>query len=294
MAGIDPNGRVASDPGTSPADALMAKYRLAIEGVEPFKVMYAEYRENEFPQREVMRDCLSAANVGVGDLAECVDLFIVNAKHLGVLQTSSGSEILMPIETVLAERPKDAGMPHRTFSGTSVQKGPTNDKLPSLEKICFYVAPIGVADSEVRKHSDLFLNSIIEPALHGFGLTVVRADQIGETGMITAQILEHLLKARLVIADLSFQNPNVFYELAIRHAAKLPIVRIIRKADAIPFDVSDVRTIVIDTTDIYTLVPQLETFRSEVATHVRQALVVGGQVSNPLTAFCPSFKITMS
>lgn len=132
--------------------------------------------------------------------------------------------------------------------------------------------------------------SLIEPALSGFGLEVVRADKIGQPGMITSQVLEHLLRARLVIADLSHHNPNVFYEMAIRHFARLPIVQICRKADRLPFDVNQVRTISIDTSDIYTLVPWLETYRSEIATVVRAAL--DGQAgSNPISLFFPGLKV---
>ena len=108
-------------------------------------------------------------------------------------------------------------------------------------KICFYITPIGEEDSEERRHSDLFLNSIVEPALEEFDLKVVRADQIGKPGMITSQVIEHVLKSRLVIADLSFHNPNVFYELCLRHVCRLPTVQIIRKADRIPFDLDQFR-----------------------------------------------------
>jgi hypothetical protein len=59
-----------------------------------------------------------------------------------------------------------------------------------------------------------------------------------------------------VIADLSFHNPNVFYELALRHAVRKPIVQISRTADRLPFDIGQFRTIVVDTTDIYSLVPR--------------------------------------
>jgi hypothetical protein len=48
---------------------------------------------------------------------------------------------------------------------------------------------------------------IIKPAVEEFGLIVVRADQMGKAGMIGKQVIEHILNARLVIADLSFHNP---------------------------------------------------------------------------------------
>jgi hypothetical protein len=57
---------------------------------------------------------------------------------------------------------------------------------------------------------------IIQPAVKEFGLKVIRADQMSKPGMIGKQVIEHILRSRLVIADLSFHNPNVFYELCLR------------------------------------------------------------------------------
>lgn len=65
-------------------------------------------------------------------------------------------------------------------------------------------------------------------------LKLVRADQIDAPGLITRQVLEHLLKARLVIVDLSSNNPNVSYELAVRHIWRTPTVQIIRAEDKSP------------------------------------------------------------
>lgn len=60
--------------------------------------------------------------------------------------------------------------------------------------------------------------------------------------------------------------------MALRHAVKLPIVQIIRKADRLPFDVNQVNSIIIDDTDIYTFTPKIETYRSEITTLTRRAL----------------------
>ena len=111
--------------------------------------------------------------------------------------------------------------------------------------------------------------------------------------MITAQIVDHVLRSRLVIADLSFHNPNVFYELCLRHTSGLPTVQIIRASDPIPFDLQQYRTIQIDTTDIYSLVPKMETYKSEIATQVRRALENAESADNPITTFCPGMKLTI-
>jgi hypothetical protein len=72
-------------------------------------------------------------------------------------------------------------------------------------------------------------------------------------------VIEHVAKARLVVADLSFHNPNVFYELALRHATGKPTVHRIRTQDRIPFYIDQFRTIRVDMTDLYAFVPQIET-----------------------------------
>ena len=124
-----------------------------------------------------------------------------------------------------------------------------------------------------------------------FGLKVVRADRIGKPGMITAQIIEHVLKAKLVIADLSYHNPNVFYELCLRHVSRLPTVQIIRRSDRIPFDLDQFRTIKIDTASIFTMVPNLQTYRAEIATQVRMALQGSDSADNPVSTYYPNLKV---
>jgi hypothetical protein len=295
---LTPDGNLASGPETPIREKLKAKFRLAIEGVKPFNALYEEYEGKKLPAQAVVKDFLQSAKVEVENFDECIDTFIVNAKFLGLLRTIAGSEVLIPIDQAIDDAPATplaatiaATMPSTPgATGNEIIGG---NKTTDWTTTCFYISPIGKEDSEERKHSDLFLNSIVEPALKEFGLKVVRADKIGEAGMITSQILEHILKSKLVIVDLSFHNPNAFYELAIRHACKLPIVQIIRKADVIPFDVNQIRTIPIDNTDIYSLVPRLETYKSEVATYVRQALANPDSVSNPLTVFCPGFQISL-
>jgi hypothetical protein len=229
---------------------------------------------------------------------EAVDTFILNLRHLGLLQMLSGAERIVTLEHLLDGLPSSyqTTRTHEANPGNSpvVSAALMTTEQSKFETVCFYVTPIGEEGSEHRKHSDLFLSSIVEPALEQFGLRVVRADAIDKPGTITRQIIEYLIKARLVIADLSFHNPNVFYELAIRHAARLPVVQIIRAADRIPFDLSQSRTVRIDTTDIYSLVPRLEVYKSEIASQVRRALDDPDSVDNPISVFYPSFKAVAS
>lgn len=124
---------------------------------------------------------------------------------------------------------------------------------PSSKKECFVIAPIGSAGSEVRKKSDQVFKHIIQKTLEPLQYKAVRADHIAEPGMITSQIIQRINDAPLVIADLSGHNPNVFYELAVRHAANKPVIQLITKGEQIPFDVSGSRTIYYDMNDLDTV-----------------------------------------
>jgi hypothetical protein len=111
------------------------------------------------------------------------------------------------------------------------------DTLP--KKLCFVIGPIGDADSDPRIPADWLLEGIIEPVMAEFpGFTVKRADQDPRPGLIDAQMIDDLLNAELVIADLSFLNPNAFYEIGIRHMAQKPIIHMQLATEKPPFDVS--------------------------------------------------------
>lgn len=114
------------------------------------------------------------------------------------------------------------------------------------DKVCFVICPIGKMDSDIRKRSDLTFNYIIKPVVENFGYRPIRADHINESGMITHQIIDYIIESPLVIADLTDSNPNVFYELAIRHIVEMPYIQIIKSNQKIPFDVSGMRTIPFD------------------------------------------------
>lgn len=137
---------------------------------------------------------------------------------------------------------------------TENQDQPTKNGTSSGEEAqklsCFIVCPIGDERSEIRKRSDQIKKYIIDPAVTPLGYETTRADLVDETGQITTQIVTQLLSADLIIADLTGQNPNVFYELAIRHAFGKPFIQIIDKAERIPFDVAGQWTVMFEHTDL--------------------------------------------
>ena len=290
---LTPEGNEATSEVAAPPKKLQARFDLAIQKHGPFALLYQKLKGNRMPAKEVMADYLSEANAEEEERAECIDKFTLNAKFLGLLRTIAGSERVIPIEQAL-EEVSGAPTSQAETGGLGVPLAATGESAAAtadFAKICFYISPIGEENSEDRRHADFLMEYIVKPAVAEFGLTVVRADQIGKPGMIGKQVIEHILKARLVIADLSFHNPNVFYELCLRHATRLPTVQVKRTVDKIPFDLNQYRTIPIETRDPYTLMPKIQTYTAEVANQVRRALEDSDSGDNPISLYYPIAKL---
>jgi hypothetical protein len=291
------DGRAATAVEIAPKEKLATRFKLAILQIPPFKAIYESQKGNRIPAVSVLEDLAKEKGIPAEDSKECVEIFIVNAKYLGILKLIAGAERIVPIEQAIEDLPDSTQAPGRPGGSDSVEVGDrpavvaSSGKDHDFDGVCFYISPIGEDGSEHRTHADLFLGSLVEPALEEFQLKVVRADKIGKPGMITAQILEYILKSKLVIADLSFHNPNVFYELSLRHVCRLPTVQIIRKCDKIPFDLDQFRTIQIDTSSIFTMVPNLQTYKTEIAAQVRTALKNPDSVDNPVSTYYPTLRV---
>lgn len=113
-------------------------------------------------------------------------------------------------------------------------------------QVCFVVMGFGKkVEYETGRVLDLnaTYEAIIEPAVRGQGLRCIRADEITQSGIIDVKMYEMLLRADLVIADISTGNVNAVYELGIRHALR-PNSTIIMTEDQgrLYFDLNHINT----------------------------------------------------
>lgn len=119
-----------------------------------------------------------------------------------------------------------------------------NRKDITKEGKCFIITPIGDIGSGVFRKTTGIIESVIKPVLQQIGFTDIKAaHEITELGSINTQIINRIFNDELVIANLTGNNPNVMYELCLRHVTAKPLITICEEDTKLPFDIYDNRTI---------------------------------------------------
>lgn len=156
-----------------------------------------------------------------------------------------------------------------------------NQAQKEVLRTCFIITPIGAPNSSTRRAAEGLINSVIKPILQEYGYEVFVAHEIATPGSITRQVIQHVIEDDLVIANLSELNPNVMYELAIRHCTKKPVITLADTVTKLPFDIADQRTIFFtdDMRGVVDLIPSLKSALDEIATpnYVDNPVVRAGQ-----------------
>ena len=149
--------------------------------------------------------------------------------------------------------------------------------MESVEKKkCFIITPIGSEGSEIRKKADGIITAVIKPVLVDLDYDVCVPHEMNNPGSITGQVIDHILNDELVIANLTGLNANVMYELAVRHAARKPVVCVAESATKLPFDVMTDRVIFYDDT-MYSV----ETTKDDLSKKIAAA-ICQEKIDNPI------------
>lgn len=117
----------------------------------------------------------------------------------------------------------------------------SKDKTTDGKPICFVLMPIADAVDYDSGHFGRVYEHLLKPAILAAGYTPVRADDTVKTDYIVVGIIQKIVESEMVICDFSSRNPNVMYELGIRHAFNKPVVLVKdRKTERI-FDIQGLR-----------------------------------------------------
>ncbi len=109
------------------------------------------------------------------------------------------------------------------------------------DKLCFVLMPFA------KKFQPIY-DDYIKPAVQKAGLTCMRADDLFGPRAIIQDIWEYIFKARVVIAELTDKNPNVFYEVGLSHTLNKKVILITQDMVDVPFDLKHLRVIVYENT----------------------------------------------
>jgi hypothetical protein len=221
---LAPHGRdlfFAPDEETKKAKMLEAFFSIDI-----FKRVFEHYGSAELPKKEFLTNTLQK-DFGLAPEwhEDFVKIFKENCKFLGI-EKGLGPTQKLPVTDSAVEHPSEiqvVGQPKGKFDRTAFVIMPFGEKgdLPR---------PVGFFNE--------LLNSLITPAANAAGFAVETARKQG-SDVIQSTIINQLLKADLVIADLTDHNPNVLFELGIRIAKDLPVALIKAEGTGPIFDVDN-------------------------------------------------------
>jgi hypothetical protein len=150
-------------------------------------------------------------------------------------------------------------------------------------RTCFVIMPFGTKKDVARRDKvnfDRVYSRIIQPAIEGLkdrGLKIrcIRADKIQLSGLIHERMIAQIAEADVALADITSQNPNVYYELGVRHALRNRVtVMIRRKGTKNPFNVGGMTTIEYDVDE-----RSAEQARDAIANFVANGLLSGAKDS---------------
>lgn len=209
--------------------ALMRAFRK----VDEFKKVEDFYRGKKLPEDEFFENTLVRE---FGIPRERVKTFIeVFTKNLDFLKAFRAGDSDEPVE-----EPKPSGngaiVPSKSIVLDDSARGRT------FLDTCFVMMPFG-------HWFDTYYKELFAPAIKEAGMEPMRADELFSTGTVIEQIWEQIQKSKILLADLTGKNANVFYELGLAHAAQKPVVFTSASLDDVPFDLRHLRVIIYDIHD---------------------------------------------
>jgi hypothetical protein len=114
--------------------------------------------------------------------------------------------------------------------------GKEEQTMPGEPRSCFVIMPFSATTACTEGEWSDFFETVLKPSIENAGLDYECHRSSANRGNIVKAIIQSLNDAHVVIADLTDSNPNVFYELGVRHALTNRTILLAQDRDFIPFD----------------------------------------------------------
>ena len=224
------NDIVAPSSPTQRQKALLA----AFNSVEQFRAVAEFYAGKNIPEDEYFANTLVREFKVPRDRVEkFIEVFTANARFLKAFAAVDGKTVLGAV----ASEKAIGGDGRLTVLGSEETDGATG--VREFLDTCFVLMPFG-------EWFDRYYAEIYVPALKDAGFEPVRADSLFTSGSVMEQICEQIQKSKVLLAELTGKNPNVFYEMGVAHALQKPVVFVSGNIDDVPFDVRHLRVVIYD------------------------------------------------
>ena len=107
---------------------------------------------------------------------------------------------------------------------------------------CFVMMPF-------KDPFNVYYQSIFKPAIMVADLEPVRTDDMFRPSVIVADLWQIIQDCKVLLAELTTKNANVFYELGLAHAIGKPVILVSETMDDVPFDLQQLRVLLYDKDD---------------------------------------------
>lgn len=226
-------GRQVLRPKSS--DDVTKGYQQAILNAPTISEVYKHYRGENLPDRQFFDNALEDNfKIPKEKLSEFKDIFISSLRTAALVSEHDGRVRVLDAATPAGgSNEESAEYIDKLSSGVNVSSGDT----------CFVMMPFASPIGD-------YYSTVYKPAIEKSKLTPVRADnEIFGAGKIMDQVWAGISSAKVLVAELTTKNPNVFYELGIAHALQKPVVLISSNEEDVPFDLKHIRVIYYDKHD---------------------------------------------
>lgn len=196
--------------------------------------VYQHYRGENLPDSTFFDNALvDNFHIPQDKLSEFKEIFTESLRQADLIEERDGRIRLIDVSQMPAFQQQAGEALKRLEASVEVEENAS----------CFVMMPFA------PPHGNYY-EAIYKPAIVKAGLKPMRADnEIFGTGKVMDQIYRGIKSAKVLVAELTTRNANVFYELGVAHALEKPVVLVTGSEHDVPFDIRHIRVIHYDVTD---------------------------------------------